>query len=253
MSDLVRINSNQVVTDSRSVAEHFEKQHRHVLDAIRNLLGGMPKIGQTPMFHETSYVNEQNGQTYPMYLMNRDGFSLLVMGFTGAKALEWKLKYINAFNEMEKAIKTPRLTPNPHYRTRMISTAIRDVGKTSEELEKVFGVAHGMALAVSMNLVGEAYGVDMAPCKALLPAAEEVSYLNATDIAERIGLKYKTGKPNAAAANQLLAERGLQEKRGKDWHLTERGKAYGEAKPYERGGHSGYQIMWRDEVIAALM
>ena len=92
----------------------------------------------------------------------------------------------------------------------------------------------------------------MAPCKALLPAAEEVSYLNATDIAERIGLKYKTGKPNAAAANQLLAERGLQEKRGKDWHLTERGKAYGEAKPYERGGHSGYQIMWRDEVIAAL-
>lgn len=147
----------------------------------------------------------------------------------------------------------PKVTPNPHYRTRMIGTAIRDVGKTSEELEKVFGVAHGMALAVSMNLVGEAYGVDMAPCKALLPAAEEVSYLNATDIAERIGLKYKTGKPNAAAANQLLAERGLQEKRGKDWHLTERGKAYGEAKPYERGGHSGYQIMWRDEVIAALM
>ena len=146
----------------------------------------------------------------------------------------------------------PQLTPNPHYRTRMIGTAIRDVGKTSEELEKVFGVAHGMALAVSMNLVGKAYGVDMAPCKALLPAAEEVSYLNATDIAERIGLKYKTGKPNAAAANQLLAERGLQEKRGKDWHLTERGKAYGEAKPYERGGHSGYQIMWRDEVIAAL-
>lgn len=146
----------------------------------------------------------------------------------------------------------PQLTPNPHYRTRMIGTAIRDVGKTAEELEKVFGVAHVMALAVSMNLVGEAYGVDMAPCKALLPAAEEVSYLNATDIAERIGLKYKTGKPNAAAANQLLAERGLQEKRGKDWHLTERGKAYGEAKPYERGGHSGYQIMWRDEVITAL-
>lgn len=109
MSDLVRIDSNQVVTDSRSVAEHFEKQHKHVLDAIRNLLGGMPKIGQTPMFHETTYVNEQNGQTYPMYLMNRDGFSLLVMGFTGEKALEWKVKYINAFNEMEKALKDQRI------------------------------------------------------------------------------------------------------------------------------------------------
>ena len=250
MSDLVRINSNQVVTDSRSVAEHFEKRHDHVMRDIEAYKKDVPNFGE--MFHETT-MPDSYGRQQKVYLINRDGFSLLVMGFTGEKALEWKLKYINAFNEMEKTIKTPRLTPNPHYRTRMIGTAIRDVGKTSEELEKVFGVAHGMALAVSMNLVGEAYGVDMAPCKALLPAAEEVSYLNATDIAERIGLKYKTGKPNAAAANQLLAERGLQEKRGKDWHLTERGKAYGEAKPYERGGHSGYQIMWRDEVIAALM
>ena len=62
----------------------------------------MPKMVETPMFFKTTYVHEQNGQTYPMYLMNRDGFSLLVMGFTGAKALEWKLKYIEAFNEMEQ-------------------------------------------------------------------------------------------------------------------------------------------------------
>lgn len=248
MSDLVRINSNQVVTDSRSVAEHFEKQHKHVLEAIDNLVA--ENSATKNMFYETS--REYRGQSFRYFLMNRDGFSLLVMGFTGAKALEWKLKYINAFNEMEKAIKTPQLTPNPHYRTRMIGTAIRDVGKTSEALEKVFGVAHGMALAVSMNLVGEAYGVDMAPCKALLPAAEEVSYLNASDIAERIGLKCKTGAPNAAAANQLLAKHGLQERRGKGWHLTEKGKHYGEAKPYKNNGHSGYQIVWSDKVIAAL-
>ena len=105
MSDLVRINSNQVVTDSRSVAEHFEKEHKNVLRDIKTLLEGVLKIEHTPMFYKTTYVNEQNNQTYPMYLINRDGFSLLVMGFTGAKALEWKLKYINAFNEMEKTIK----------------------------------------------------------------------------------------------------------------------------------------------------
>lgn len=106
MSDLVRINSNQVVTDSRSVAEHFEKRHDHVIRDIETIIGGLPKIGDTPqMFYKTTYIHEQNGQTYPMYLMNRDGFSLLVMGFTGAKALEWKVKYINAFNEMEKALK----------------------------------------------------------------------------------------------------------------------------------------------------
>lgn len=68
------------------------------------------------MFCKTTYVNKQNNQTYPMYLMNRDGFSLLVMGFTGAKALEWKLKYIQAFNEMEKdlANKNALAIPNDY-------------------------------------------------------------------------------------------------------------------------------------------
>ena len=101
-------NNGQLVVSSNQVAENFGKQHRDVLKAIRNLLEGMRKSSQTTMFHETTYVNEQNGQSYPMYLMNRDGFSLLAMGFTGSKALEWKLKYIQAFNEMEKTIKEHR-------------------------------------------------------------------------------------------------------------------------------------------------
>ena len=62
------------------------------------------------MFHKVSYVNEQNGQEYKEYLMNRDGFSLLVMGFTGKEAMEWKIKYINAFNEMERKLAKPQLT-----------------------------------------------------------------------------------------------------------------------------------------------
>ena len=240
--------------DSREVAEMVGKKHAHLCRDISGYIEAMsqnPKLDSDTFFIERSYA-AGTGKQYKRFDITKKGCEMVANKLTGEKGILFTAEYVERFNEMEKAIKTPQVTPNPHYRTRMIGTAIRDVGKTSEELEKVFGVAHGMALAVSMNLVGKAYGVDMAPCKALLPAAEEVSYLNATDIAERIGLKYKTGKPNAAAANQLLAERGLQEKRGKDWHLTERGKAYGEAKPYERGGHSGYQIMWRDEVIAAL-
>ena len=241
--------------DSREVAEMVGKTHAHLCRDIAGYIEIMsknPKLDSSNFFIERAYKQAGNGKEVKRYDITKKGCEMVANKLTGEKGILFTAEYVERFNQMEKAIKTPRLTPNPHYRTRMIGTAIRDVGKTSEELEKVFGVAHGMALAVSMNLVGEAYGVDMAPCKALLPAAEEVSYLNATGIAERIGLKFKTGKPNAAAANQLLAERGLQEKRGKDWHLTERGKGYGEAKPYERGGHSGYQIMWRDEVIAAL-
>lgn len=224
--------------ESKAVVDHVDEDDRKMIDGKTQSRFGI-ELGQ------------RGG-----WLINESGLYGLVLSSklpTAKKFKHWVTSEVLPTIRKTGGYHIPQLTPNPHYRTRMIGTAIRDVGKTSEELEKVFGVAHGMALAVSMNLVGEAYGVDMAPCKALLPAAEEVSYLNATDIAERIGLKYKTGKPNAAAANQLLAERGLQEKRGKDWHLTERGKPYGEAKPYERGGHSGYQIMWRDEVIAALM
>lgn len=106
MENLVEVKNNQVVTSSRQVAQSFNKQHRHIIRDIKNLLEGMSKIGHTPqMFFLTSYTNEQNGQTYPEYYMNRDGFSLLVMGFTGQKAIEWKIKYIQAFNQMEQALK----------------------------------------------------------------------------------------------------------------------------------------------------
>lgn len=107
MTDLVRIDNQQVVTDSRNVAEHFEKQHKHVLEAIDNLVA--QNSATKNMFLEQT--REYRGRDFRYYLMNRDGFSLLVMGFTGKAALEWKLKYIDAFNAMEKAIQTPQLTP----------------------------------------------------------------------------------------------------------------------------------------------
>lgn len=106
MKNLVEVKNNQVVTTSRQVAECFCKQHSKVIRAIQTLIGGIAKIGDTQqMFFLTSYINKQNGQTYSEYYMNRDGFSLLVMGFTGQKAIEWKIKYIQAFNQMEQALK----------------------------------------------------------------------------------------------------------------------------------------------------
>ena len=256
MSELVTINDKQVVTTSRNVAEHFEKRHDNVVRDIESLIGGLLKSEDTPkdmdvhkMFCLSSYKNEQNGQTYPEYLMNRDGFSLLVMGFTGVKALAWKLKYIAAFNAMEKSIKTPQLAPNPHYRTRMIGTAVRDIGKTAESIERVFAVKHSMALASAMEMVGESYGIDTAPLKRLIPAEENPGYLNATMLAGKLGLLSKTGNPKASDANAKLAELGLQKKEGKEWRLTDKGREYGEEKPFTRNGHSGYNIGWSEKVL----
>lgn len=68
-----------------------------------DLIGkGCAQNGGDPLFIKSSYVHPQNKQTYPFYIMNRDGFSLLVMGFTGKEALEWKLQYIKAFNQMNE-------------------------------------------------------------------------------------------------------------------------------------------------------
>ena len=138
--------SDALVVSSRQVAENFEKEHRDVLKAIRRLVEGMCKSSQTPsMFHKTTYVNEQNGQTYPMYLMNRDGFSLLAMGFTGSKALEWKLKYIQAFNEMEKTIKEHRdsyMIEDPVERALKWAEEQKEKQKALKALESTRHVCH---------------------------------------------------------------------------------------------------------------
>lgn len=107
MKELVKFeeSKNQIVVSSLDIAENFGKDHKHVLRDIKNLIGGVQNWAD--LFYETTYVHPQNKQQYPMFLMNRDGFSLLVMGFTGKDALDWKVKYIGAFNEMENKLNSP--------------------------------------------------------------------------------------------------------------------------------------------------
>lgn len=101
MTDIILSTQNgEPVASSRQIAESFGKEHKHVLDSIKNLVA--ENSAAKSMFYETTFENR--GKQYPMYLMNRDGFTLLAMGFTGKAALEWKLKYIQAFNAMEKQL-----------------------------------------------------------------------------------------------------------------------------------------------------
>ncbi len=102
MDELVIMHDQQAVTTSLKVAEIFEKEHRVVMKSIRNLTAQNYAVKK--MFVEDSYLNSRN-QQQPMYYMNRDGFTLLAMGFTGSKAMEFKLKYIEAFNKMEQIVR----------------------------------------------------------------------------------------------------------------------------------------------------
>ena len=100
----------QPMTTSRKVAEVFGKRHDHILRDIENLKNSLLKIGEPNLqkaeitFEESHY--KDRGKTYPEYLMNRDAFSLLVMGFTGKRALKWKIEYIRCFNEMAEFIQS---------------------------------------------------------------------------------------------------------------------------------------------------
>ena len=103
MNEILITNTHgQLTVSSLQIAENFEKRPADVHEAIENLTAENSVVKS--LFIESTYVNER-GRQYKCYELTRDGFSLLVMGFTGKKALEWKLKYIEAFNAMEQAIR----------------------------------------------------------------------------------------------------------------------------------------------------
>lgn len=130
MSDIVlSMQSGEPVASSRQIADNFEKRHDHVMRDIDAIKKDVPNFGE--MFFETTALDSY-GREQRAYLMNRDGFTLLAMGFTGKAALEWKLKYIAAFNEMEKKLtEQPQLT-----RSQLLATALIAAHEELEEKDK---------------------------------------------------------------------------------------------------------------------
>lgn len=133
MNDIILSTQNgEPVASSRDVAKRFGKEHRNVMQSIKNISAENSAV--TQMFFKSEYT-AGTGKKYPMYLMNRDGFSLLAMGFTGKEAVQWKLKYIEAFNQMEKQLaaqhKEQRAVQDAN-----IQSAIDRVIEARKELDK---------------------------------------------------------------------------------------------------------------------
>lgn len=108
MNELVIMHERQAVTTSLILVEAFEKEHRNVIRTIETKIGELNFEQSSKMFSKGEYTNTQNKQQ-PMYYLNRDGFTFIAMGFTGRKADEFKLKYIEAFNRMEEQIRNQSL------------------------------------------------------------------------------------------------------------------------------------------------
>lgn len=96
--------NNRIVVGSRIIAERFEKRHADVLEKIAALEPEIQRAEKSVGYFIPSEYIDAKGESRKEYLITRDGFSLLVMGFTGREALTWKLKYIKAFNAMESLL-----------------------------------------------------------------------------------------------------------------------------------------------------
>lgn len=235
MNELVfRGQNDQVITTSLLVAETFEKEHRNVLKAIRKLMSAT-NVAVAQMFDETTYVNEQ-GKEQPMFFMNRDGFTLLAMGFSGERALKFKVDYINAFNAMEAELKSQKpALPDLDLKVRFI-----------EWSAKFLGVNDAGKLLMARKLAEE-YGTQQ-----YLP--DYVTSKGQTHSATYL-LKAHNCNISASIFNISCHSFGLikkMERKGKGgtihtwWALTDEGMEYGENKVSDKCPLQT-QIHWYDD------
>ena len=145
--EIMKINKEDVtVVTSLDIAETFGKRHDNVLKNIREL--ECSDDFRLLNFEESTYINSQN-KNQPMYYITRDGFTLLVMGYTGEKAMRFKEAYIRQFNAMEKAL-------NSKLREREKGIAVRQAMTKALQQSNENERMHGHAYSAYTNVIYKA-------------------------------------------------------------------------------------------------
>ena len=139
MTDLVFKGQNgQVLTNSLLVAEKFGKRHADVVRAIENSLTKGSESTNAKLrssFVLSNYIDNK-GEERPMYIMDRDGFSVIAMGFTGDKAMDFKVEFISAFNAMEKKLKELSVPQTYAEALRRLADEVEEKERTKALLEQ---------------------------------------------------------------------------------------------------------------------
>ena len=152
MDELVYLKNYEAVCSSLDVSEKFGKRHDKVIRSIEQIKenSSPQKWGQS--FFESSY-KDTSGKKNKMYLMNRDGFSILVMGFNGKKAMDWKWKYLEAFNKMESMLKerNTQLWIEQRKQGKITRKAETDIIKQLIEYAKEQGSTHSQMLYITYS------------------------------------------------------------------------------------------------------
>ena len=198
--------SGQPVVSSRDIAEHFGKEHKNVLRDIDDLKKDVLNFEQ--MFFKTE-IPDSYGRPQRAYLMNRDGFTLLAMGFTGKAALEWKLKYIEAFNAMEKELRDKQAALPQDY-----PAALRALADQAEQV-------------LALEAENERQKQVIADCEPIRQYVDTILESCATLTITQIAADYDL---SARALNRILNEEGVQHMVNGQWILYKKYMGMGYTK-----------------------
>ena len=157
-SPSVSLHNGRPATTSLEIANFFRKRHADVLRDISNVSSNCPEKFSQRNFASADYTDEQ-GKPRSLFILYRDGFMLLVMGYTGKKALAIKLAYIEAFNRLEAELAAQRgaaLPEVPHIAITPSTTASR---KPLEKLVKVWAARGGIIVAQCWTMLNAAFNL----------------------------------------------------------------------------------------------
>lgn len=218
MTNLVIMKDQQAVTSSLQVAEVFEKQHKDVLEAIDTKIKSAENSAHYQnMFAEGEY-KDSRGRKQRLYYMNRDGFSFIAFGFTGQKADTFKLKYIEAFNQMENHIKeqldTSTLSPELQFMNSVVQSLAKQEIANKRLEHKVDNITDIIALNTTdwrkecRSLVNK-----MAKTQGEFGAYQEIQTAIYDEVDRRAGSSLKTRLTNLK--NRMAGEGVSKSKRDK--------------------------------------
>ena len=157
-SPSVSPHNGRPATTSLEVSRYFNKRHDHVVRSIRDLLDNCPKEFTAPNFGVSEYTDE-TGRTLPLFILYRDGFMLLVMGYTGKKALAVKLAYIEAFNRLEAELAAQRGAALPEVPHIAITPSTAASRKPLEKLVKVWARQSGLIVGDCWTMLNAAFNL----------------------------------------------------------------------------------------------
>ncbi|MBS5455633.1 MULTISPECIES: Rha family transcriptional regulator [Bilophila] len=137
----VSLHDGRPATTSREVAHYFRKRHDNVVRDIRSIMDNCPEEFTALNFEVSNYL-DQTGRSLPMYIIFRDGFTLLAMGYTGPEAIRFKLAYIEAFNRMEAELarrNRPALPAAPRFDEAAMLELAAEIREAQQHYYRTFG------------------------------------------------------------------------------------------------------------------